>query len=160
MAFVFNLKSVLRVREIREEAALQRLRAVLAQFAAARAEIQMLDDSVQSNRKDMCAASLSGMSGAELHFQSAGESAQSERRKFLVGRLQELERAQQAQRALYVQARQQREIVSNLRERQLLAYNLEESRRTQREIDEMFLIRLAAAGDRRRTVRIRGLTAL
>ena len=35
----------------------------------------------------------------------------------------------------------QREILTSLRERQLAQYNLEESRRAQQRVDELFLIR-------------------
>ena len=41
----------------------------------------------------------------------------------------------------YTEARQQREILSNLRERQLNVYNLILARREQQQLDELFLIR-------------------
>jgi len=151
MTFIFSLKALLRVREIREEAELQSLKAVVTQIAAARAQIEALDSSVESGRQDVCAVSLAGISGAEWHFQEIRESLHREQRKALVEKLQQLERAQQAHKARYIQARQQREIVSNLRERQLAAYNLEKSRQAQREIDEFFLIRQSVGkGDRKK----------
>jgi flagellar export protein FliJ len=151
MSFVFSLKGLLRVREIQEEAELRSLKALVAQVAARRAEIESLDSSLETNRRDVCVASLAGMSGAEWQFQGIRESLHWERRKALLAKLQEMERVQQEQRTRYLHARQQREIVSNLRDRQLAAYNLEESRRTQREIDDLFLIRQSAGRRERKS---------
>ena len=55
-----------------------------------------------------------------------------------------MERAQQAQQARYLHARLQRETLSHLRDQQLAAYDLEQSRKAQRQIDELFLMRRPA----------------
>ena len=140
MAFVFTLSALLRVREIHEKAALQTLRALASQAAAAQSEMEALDASMEEARREVCERSLAGVLGAELHFYGAHESAQRERRQRLVQKLRELEKARQKQQAVYLQARQKREVLSSLREKQLAAYNLEESRRTQRGLDELHLL--------------------
>jgi flagellar export protein FliJ len=141
MAFVFSLKALMRLREIHEKAELQSLQAITGQVNAARAEIESLDASTREFRREMCRDSLDGLSGAELHFHANRESARQAHRKTLDEKLQQLEKTRQAQQTRYVESRQQREILSTLREQQLAAYDLEQSRRAQQEMDELFLMR-------------------
>lgn len=147
MAFVFSLKALLRVREIREIRALQALQMIVSQAAAAQAEIEALDTSMEETRRETCTGSLAGVSGAELHFQVLRDSAYRERRQTLLEKLNQLKKIQQKQTAVYRQARQQREVLSSLREEQLAAYNLDEGRREQRRIDEFYLLRNATGHD-------------
>jgi flagellar biosynthesis chaperone FliJ len=55
-----------------------------------------------------------------------------------------LEQARRKQQSRYTEVRQQREIVSNLRKRQLPAYQREQARHDQQQVDEFFLIRRGA----------------
>jgi flagellar biosynthesis chaperone FliJ len=55
--------------------------------------------------------------------------------------LAELEAKRTVQQASYVRAHRQCEILLNLQERQLAAYKLEEARRAQQRIDELFIMR-------------------
>jgi len=144
MAFVFPLQGVLRVRELQERSELQRLQALAAQVAAARSEIASLETEAEQIRRGVWQEASAGISGAELHFSTARESASLERRRLLQTKLQELERAQQAQMQRYLQVRRKKETIAHLREEQLAAYELEQSRRTQRQLDELFLVRQAA----------------
>jgi flagellar export protein FliJ len=144
MAFLFTLQGLLHVRELQERAELQTLQTLAAQLAAVRAEIAALDAGEEQARRAVWAEASAGISGAELHFSAARESASLERRLTLRAKMQERECAQKAQMARYLQARQQRDILSHLRDQQLAAYELEQSRKTQRQIDELFLIRQAA----------------
>jgi len=144
MAFVFPLQGVLRVRELQERSELQRLQALAAQAAAARAEIANLETEAEQIRRGVWQDASAGISGAELHFSTARESASLERRRLLQTKLLELERAQQAQMQRYLQVRRKKETIAHLREEQLAAYELEQSRRTQRQLDELFLVRQAA----------------
>jgi flagellar biosynthesis chaperone FliJ len=59
----------------------------------------------------------------------------------MLTKLRELEQARKKQQIRYTEARQQREILSNLRERQLSVYLREQARREQQSVDELFLIR-------------------
>jgi flagellar export protein FliJ len=144
MAFVFTLQGVLRVRELQERSELQKLQALAAQLAGVRAEIISLEAEAEHIRRGVWQEASAGISGAELHFSAARESASLERRRLLQTKLQELERAQQVQMQRYLQARQKKETIAHLREEQLAAYELEQSRRTQRQLDELFLVRQAA----------------
>jgi flagellar export protein FliJ len=144
MAFAFPLQGVLRVRELQERSELQRLQTLAAQVAAVRAEIISLEAEAEQIRRGVWQEASAGISGAELHFSTSRESASLERRRLLQTKLQELERAQQAQMQRYLQVRRKKETIAHLREEQLAAYELEQSRRTQRQLDELFLVRQAA----------------
>jgi len=144
MPFLFPLQGLLRVREVQEKTELQGLQSLAARVAAARAEIASLDAEAEQARRSVWEEASSGISGAELHVSAARDVASQEQRRALRTKLQGLESAQKAQLARYLLARQKREILAHLREQQLAAYELEQSRKTQRQIDELFLLRQAA----------------
>jgi flagellar export protein FliJ len=144
MPFRFTLQGLLRVRETQERAELQGLQALAAQVAAARAAIAALDAAAEQARRAVWEEASSGISGAELHFSAARESARLERRRALHAQLQEREQAQKTQLARYLQARQKRETLAHLRDQQLAAYEREQARQSQRQIDELFLVRQTA----------------
>jgi flagellar export protein FliJ len=141
MAFVFALRALLRVREIHEAAELQVLQTLVAQTSAARAEIEAFDAATAELRRHMCPDSAVGLTGAELHFQIHAQFARERRRKELGIKLQELEKSLAAQQTRFLDARQQREVLSTLRDQQLAAFELEQSRRAQQRLDELFLMR-------------------
>jgi flagellar export protein FliJ len=141
MAFVFALRALLRVREIHEAAELQVLQTLVAQTNAVRAEIEAFDVCTAELRRNICRDSGVGLTGAELHFQVQAESARERRRRELGMKLEELEKSLAAQQIRFVDARQQREVLSTLRDQQLAAFGLEQSRRAQQRLDESFLMR-------------------
>ena len=141
MPFHFPLSSLLRLRESLEKNELQRLQALAAQIAQVRAEIESLDTQIESSRREVLEQAAAGISGAELHIAALGEFARLELRAKLIVRRDELERARQVQQVRYADARQRREILSNLQERQCSAYQHEQARREQQQVDELFLIR-------------------
>ena len=141
MPFQFTLPALLRLRESFEKMELQRLQAIAAQLMKIRAEIELIDAETDTARRDIVEQSLSGISGAELHVALASEEVRHLRRLMLVTKQAEAQEAHKAQMLRYKEARQRREILSNLRERQLSAYEREQARREQQRIDELFLIR-------------------
>ena len=141
MAFHFSLRALLRLRESVEKAELQRLRIIAAQAIQLRIEIESLDGEIQERRRDLLEQAAAGISGAELHLAALSEAAGQQRRTEMLTKLRELEQARKNQQIRYTEARQQREILSNLRERQLSVYLREQARREQQSVDELFLIR-------------------
>ena len=142
MAFHFALNGLLRLRESLEKAELQRLQSIAGAVAMARGEIESLETVIDAARRrtsDTVAAA--GLTGAELHFESMREAAWNALRSQLLRRLADLEQKRKDQQARYVHAHMQREIVSNLYERRLAEYELDQSRRMQQQTDELFLIR-------------------
>jgi flagellar export protein FliJ len=142
MAFHFTLNGLLRLRESLEKAELQRLQAMAAAVARMRAELESLEETMNAARRRAAdAVSGAGMTGAELQFEISREAAWNVLRREVQKRLADLEQKRKEQQARYMQVRMQREIVSNLYQRQLAEYQLEESRRAQQRVDELFLIR-------------------
>jgi flagellar export protein FliJ len=142
MAFRFSLNGVLRLRESLEKAELQQLRAIAAAVASSRAELDSLDKNIETaQRWTLDAAATRGLTGAELHFEVLREGVLRAVRSSLAEKLVSLERKREEQQQRYLQARQQREILSNLHQRQLAAYRLQQARREQQRLDELFLLR-------------------
>ena len=145
MPFRFSLGALLRVRESQEKAELQRLHVCVAQMMQVREGIRLLDEETDAERRQLMEQVSAGVSGAELHMAVASEAVRRETRATMVVKLEELEAARKKQLLRYTAMRQQREILSNLRKRHWSAYQLEESRRAQQEIDELFLLRRGVA---------------
>lgn len=141
MPFHFTLAPLLRLRESLEKAELQRLRMMAMQVAQARVEIESLDCEIETARRQLLEQAATGISGAELNTAALLEAARREQRLRLVAKLDVLEQARRKQQSRYTEVRQQREIVSNLRKRQFSAYQREQARRDQQQVDEFFLIR-------------------
>lgn len=145
MAFRFSLQALLRVRQSLEKAELQRLQIIAAHAVRVRAAIESVDAEQQAAKRSMIEAAAAGISGAELRFEALRDAAFAERRAALVKKLAEIEKLRREQQARYLRVRQQREILSELRERQFAAYRAEQARREQQQIDELFLIRRGVA---------------
>lgn len=146
MAFHFTLNGVLRLRESLEKAELQRLQFIASAIATTRAEIESIEnDLLAAQIRTFNTVTTAGLTGAELHLEAEREAAMNELRSQLLTKLAGLEQKRKEQHARYLKARMQREILSNLRLRQLAAYELDQSRRTQQWIDELFLIRKMSA---------------
>lgn len=141
MAFRFTLEAVLRVRKSYER--VERLR--LLQIAAAMVQVQneiaaAVRDS-EAARRNLRERLASGSSGVEIQFEAACETVRASHRRALELRLAGLRKKHEAQRMAYRIARQKREILENLRERQLREFLREEARRDQRALDELYLLR-------------------
>jgi flagellar biosynthesis chaperone FliJ len=142
MSFHFTLNGVLRLRKSLERSELQRLQAIAAAVTLTRAEIESLEKEMDAEQRRMLeAVATAGVTGAEFQFELAREASRNTQRSELLKRLSDLELKQKEQQGRYFQARMQRKIVSNLFKRQLAQYKLDQSRREQQRIDELFLIR-------------------
>lgn len=141
MAFQFSLQPVLRLRASYER--VERLK--LLQIAAAIVQVQNeIAASVQESekaRQNLSQWLASGSSGVEIQFETVCESARLNYRHTLVARLAGLRGKHEAQKVVYRMARQKREILENLRERQFHEYQIEQARCEQRTLDELFLLR-------------------
>lgn len=130
------------MRESLERAELQRLQSIAAAVILARTEIELLETEMDaSQRRTFNTVQTAGMTGAELQFEGMKEDARNALRSELLKKLSDLERRRKEQQERYMQARMQRKIISNLYERQRAEYDVDQSRREQQRIDELFLIR-------------------
>ena len=142
MAFHFTLDGLLRLRESLEKAELQRLQFIAGEISVTREEIESLEEAMDAaHRRASNRVVDYGLTGAELHFEIVRESAWAALRSQMLKKLSDLEQKWKEQHSRYLHAHMQREIVLNLYKRQFADYRLEESRRAQKRIDELFLIR-------------------
>jgi flagellar export protein FliJ len=140
MRFRFELEGVLRVRRLLEEQARQRLDEAMSQLRAL--ERSLAEAAEWSERTARIRSSKKRLPAAEVQFiesvlrQTRQAITDCQRRK----QLQE-QRADHL-RSAYREARRKRETVSILRENALRQFQLEQSRRQQSELDDIFLAKL------------------
>jgi flagellar export protein FliJ len=141
MPFHFPLHAVLRLRTSYERMEKLRLLAIATAIVRARDDIAALESESRAARMNVQSRLETGVVAGELHFEASSENVRVERRRALTARLAELEKKQEAQRQAYRSARQQREILVNLRERRWDEYRRDQARREQQRADESFLLR-------------------
>ena len=141
MAFRYKLEAILRLRNSIERQEEQRLLAIASTVARLRAEIVRHDENRLHEKREAFEELKMGASGAVLQFMAMCEVASEERRNRLLRTLKECEEKRLEQMAVYRKARQKREILASLRERQKYSHDLEHSRHVQQDVDEAFLFR-------------------
>jgi flagellar export protein FliJ len=142
MAFRFPLQTVLRLRRSLERQAEQFLFTIAAEIARLRTELDELDKTELQRRTSADEEfSATGAFGSSLQYiELCGQAAQ-QNRAALQTQIAEAENKRAQQLQIYLKARQSREILEGLRDRQQSAYNLDASRRAQQATDETFLLR-------------------
>ncbi len=118
--------------------------AVLAEMVPIRVEILSLEEEMRAAAENLRNALGRGLSGAELQCETGLRQQRDKRRLELLRKFATLEVRRRKQVEVYRRARQQREILENLKARQLAQYELEQKRREQMRLDEVFLLSLAA----------------
>ena len=141
MAFQFSLATVLRVRGIieeREEAALQR---ILFDIARTVHDLQQINAQLEQSEAERQTQAIEPCLG--LHLQAAyGEIKHLQaRRKEGEGQLKTLQAERDAQLLLYQAARRDRELLSKMREEQLMAYEARANKQEQKALDDNFIAR-------------------
>jgi flagellar export protein FliJ len=141
MAFRYTLQSVLRLRQSLERQEEQRLFAIAAVVARLRAELEEFERMrVESRRRELLQM-REGAPGATLRFAAECDAAAIDVCRKLQAQLAEAERQRLEQVRVYQSARQKREILEGLRERQKAVYDREAAHQEQGRSDEAFLIR-------------------
>lgn len=145
MAFRFSLHSLLRMWHSRERYERRKLEALAARLGALRAEMRRVEGNALASRREIGARLDAGVTASELHF---AETCEENRHAFLAWlekQVKKTETEHQAQMAVYQAVGRQCKIFENLRRRQLEAFRLEETRREQKRLDEIFLLSRASA---------------
>lgn len=141
MAFRYALQTLLRLREGLERQEEQRLFAAAAVVNALRLQLERFQESEllyeRAAQQELCA----GSSAALLRFADVCKAASLQVRKDLESRLAEADRKRMERLQDYQAARQKREILEGLRQKQETAYRFESARQEQQAADEAFLIR-------------------
>ena len=141
MAFRFGLDEVLRFRqavERAEEAALHRIVQDIAESDLNLRQVETRQSRLRERREQdlirkLPAVHLLEITERETELQKAADGLRSRLRQLETQRLQQL--------AIYQTAHQEREILSELREQQRLAYQLDQRRQEQKALDDLFLAR-------------------
>jgi len=144
MPFRYRLQAVLRLRQSLERQEEQKLLAAASVVAKLRGKLEQLVESQMEARRAEFAQLEHGGAAAQLQYASVCDAAYVRVRKRLRLELQDAEHKRMELLAAYQTARQKRETLEGLRERQQQAYELNAARREQQVADEMFLMRTFA----------------
>jgi flagellar FliJ protein len=141
MAFRFSLAVVLRLRESlekREERALQAIQVDVSRTLQAIEDLSVAIGGAQQERE---MALRQAISGGQLHSLLGEEQAAEQGLRSLLGKLQALEQARELQKKVYGAARRDREMLSEMREKQKDIYELVWLREEQKRLDDIFTAR-------------------
>jgi flagellar export protein FliJ len=141
MAFEFSLAVVLRLRESiekREERALQSLQLDVSRTLHAIEELSVAIGGAQQARER---ALQQAISGGHLHSLLWEEQLAEQGLRSLLGRLQVLEQAREKQIKVYQAAHRDREMLSDMMEKQKDIYEREWLREEQKQLDDIFIAR-------------------
>ncbi|SRR5579871_335645 len=141
MAFQFSLESLLRLRHSLERKERLALEELARRIAAVRVEIADVQQERRQALELQSTALRAGLSAAEMHFAETCDATREERHRRLTNLLVELSKLHRKQQAQYMEARQAREILENLRERQSAEYRRDADRKEQQRVDDLFLMR-------------------
>ncbi len=141
MAFHFPLQALLHFRESIEHQQELRLRAANQLVL----RVRHLIDGAEQRRQELQCAQLqelgAGTTAAELRFGSQCLAELQRHRHELEQQLAAAQQACRQQREIFQQAKQARETLEGVRDRQLLLYRKEALRREQRNLDDLYLLR-------------------
>ena len=124
-----------------------KLEAILSEQARTRAILDQVTRKFFESRRRFQQDLGETLSGSELQFEALRGQGVDATRISLRRRLAELDRHRAAQMQQFLKARQTREILENLRHRKLEVYRMEQSRREQQELDDLFLMRAGMSAD-------------
>lgn len=141
MAFKFPLAALLRYRKNLERREYLLLEKLQLQVAAVRNEIEAVQQQQASDASARDEHLAHGLLAIELQSWAARSAQIEGQLQALNRRLRELELSRQQQQETYQATRRQRELLDEMRERQLSAYQVEEARRQQKAIDDLFASR-------------------
>jgi flagellar export protein FliJ len=141
MAFHFPFEAVLRVRRGQERVERLKLEAIASEQARAKGQLDQMTEQFFESRRRFQRQMGQGTSGSELQFENARSELVAAARRALQVHILELEQQRLNQVRAYIKARQRREILENLRARQLEIFRQSLSRREQQQLDDLFLMR-------------------
>ncbi len=141
MPFRFALDSVLHFRKSIEHQQELRLRSCNQHVARVRRLLEQTDHHLYQLRVDSGQRLAAGGNSSQLHFDISCEAAMRGHRDELERKLSHLQRLRDQQQRIFQQARRERETIESLRHRQLHEYERDQTRREQRQLDDLHLLR-------------------
>jgi flagellar export protein FliJ len=141
MAFHFPLETLLRLRHSLERKERMTLEDLARRIAAVKLAIAELEKERRAALALQTTGLTSGLAASEMHFAQACEASRESKHRRLTDHLVELEKLYRRQQSIFLEARQKREILENLRDRQEAEYRREVDRKEQQGVDDLFLMR-------------------
>jgi flagellar export protein FliJ len=141
MAFRFSLDAVLRFRQSVEHSEEATLHRIVQDIAGVELELQRVDEKQsrlreqreQNLTRKLPAVHLLEIAEREMDLKTVADRLRSRLRQLEIQRIKQL--------AIYQTAHQDRQILSELREQQRRAYQLDQRRQEQKTLDDLFLAR-------------------
>lgn len=141
MPFRFPLEAVFHLRQSLEHQQELRLRAANQQVLKVRHLIEQIDEQTLQAQLQFSQELSGGTTAVEVCFALSRETALRSLRRDLERELARLENLRDQHQRIFQEARRQRETFESLRNQQLREYERDQSRREQRRLDELFLLR-------------------
>jgi len=143
MAFRFPFQSVFHFHQSLEHQQELRLRVANQQVARAHHLIEQLDQRLRRMQECQSREIGAGTTAAEFRFSLLSEAALRQQRQTLECELLRLQKVRDEQRRMFDEVRRERAMFESLRDRQLREYQRDQARRSQRQMDDLFLLRQA-----------------
>jgi flagellar biosynthesis chaperone FliJ len=141
MAFRYRLEVLLRLQRSVEQQEENRLLACASRVASLRAELEALEQLRWARKQGAWTERSDGTPAVFLRFAADWDDRARGRQKEIQEQMKAAEAARLKQMAVYRGARQKREILEGLKDRQESAYTAEQLRALQQSLDEAHLLR-------------------
>jgi|YelNatPaOPRAMG01_1025707.scaffolds.fasta_scaffold35929_2 flagellar export protein FliJ len=141
MTFRFSLQALLRFQQTYEKRERLRLAVLNAEYARLQGRYQESDEQRSLIFGQLEERLREGTAAGEFQFGAVLVQHAAQQRSRIRRQMMELEPQLRIQTAAYLDSQRKRKILDSLRERQLRAFELDENRREQQRIDDLFSIR-------------------
>src|SRR5258708_7116561 len=141
MAFSFSLEFLLRLRPSQERQEQARLQLATQRMHAAHARCESLASERIELENKFRILLQAGMATAELYFHLSARSGLDSADAEAARTLAESRKQCNEQRTKFLQSRRDREVISSVRDRQHREYLVQQIRREQQQIDDLFAMR-------------------
>jgi flagellar export protein FliJ len=141
MSFRFPLAAVLLVRENAEQREERALKKIQLEMAHAARQLEELNAEIASVQLARERAMQQPVPAIQLHGYEQRAQEAAEKKKTLVIQIQTLRQALGQQMKVYHAAHRDRESLTDMQEKQREEYDVEQSRKQQKQLDDMFMAR-------------------
>ncbi len=141
MPFHFSLRALLRLRQTYEKRERMHLKVLNVAYSRLQQEYQASGEQRMLVFEQLAKQLQEGISGSELQIASTSLQHSANRQHQLTGQMNDLEPQIRKQTDTYLESQRRRKILDSLRQRELRAFELDENRREQQLIDDLFVQR-------------------
>jgi len=141
MPFQFSLRALHRLRQTYEKRERMRLTMLNAAFGRLQQNYQETGRQRMADLTQLEGNLQTGMAGNELKVTATSLQHSAARLNQLKNQIKELEFQVRRQTEIYLETQKKRKILDSLRERELRTFELDENRREQQRIDDLFVQR-------------------